>query len=59
LVKEAAMLNTAILICLTTFVFVAVLMITGDAKMAGASTTAFLLGGSALVIAFQIYDGDL
>jgi len=53
------MLNTAILICLTLFVFVAVLMITGDAKMAGASTTAFLLGGSALVIAFQIYDGDL
>ena len=53
------MLNTAILICLTLFVFVAVLALTGDARMAGASTTAFLLGGSALVIAFQIYDGEL
>jgi hypothetical protein len=53
------MLNTAILICLTLFVFVAVLFLTGDARLAGASTTAFLVGGAALVIAFQIYNDEL
>jgi putative effector of murein hydrolase len=53
------MLNVALLLSLTLVVLTVVLAITGDASVAGTSAIAFLLGGSVLAIAVQIYDDEL